>query len=120
MQLDVRLKGITIGRTLREQIVDHLDAAFRRLSNRIRAVTVCLADTNGPRGGVDKNCQIAVQLQSGWHDTQRPHRRRLDRRDQSGYRPSDPCGCPKIGAEAETGRADEIVDSVRGLNCTRP
>lgn len=65
MQLDVRLKGITIGRTLREQIVDHLDAAFRRVSTRIRAVSLFLKDTNGPRGGVDKNCQIAVQLHRG-------------------------------------------------------
>jgi putative sigma-54 modulation protein len=65
VQLDVRLKGMTLGRALREQIVDHLDAAFRRLSKRIRAVTVCLADANGPRGGVDKNCQIAVQLHRG-------------------------------------------------------
>jgi putative sigma-54 modulation protein len=65
MQLDVRLKGITIDRSLREQIVDHFDAAFRRLSPRIRAVTVRLEDTNGPRRGVDKNCQIAVQLHRG-------------------------------------------------------
>ena len=65
MQLDVRLKGIIIGKDVREQIVDHIDAAFRRLSKRIRAVTVCLADANGPRGGVDKNCQIAVQLHRG-------------------------------------------------------
>jgi putative sigma-54 modulation protein len=65
VQVDVRLKGITMGRTLREQIVDHIDAAFRRLSKRIRTVTICLADTNGPRGGVDKNCQVAVQLNRG-------------------------------------------------------
>jgi putative sigma-54 modulation protein len=65
VQLDIRLKGITLGRAMREQILEHLDAAFRRLSRRIRAVTICLADTNGPRGGVDKNCQIAVQLHRG-------------------------------------------------------
>jgi putative sigma-54 modulation protein len=65
VHLDVRVKGMTIGRTLREQIGDRIDAAFRRLSKRIRAVTVYLTDTNGPRGGVDKNCQIAVLLNRG-------------------------------------------------------
>jgi putative sigma-54 modulation protein len=65
VRLDVRLKGIAIGRTLRKQIVDHIDAALHRLSKRIRTVTIRLADANGPRGGVDKNCQIAVQLDRG-------------------------------------------------------
>jgi ribosomal subunit interface protein len=65
VELEMRLKGITIGRTLREQIADHLEAAFRRLSKRIRAVSLSLEDTNGPRGGLDKDCQITVQLHRG-------------------------------------------------------
>jgi ribosome-associated translation inhibitor RaiA len=65
VQVDFRLKGVTLRRVLREQVGDHLDAAFRRLSKRIHAVTVCLANANGSRGNVDKNCQIAVQLHRG-------------------------------------------------------
>ena len=65
MQLDVRLTGITLGGALREEIVDRLETAFRRLSKRIRCVNVCLTDTNGPRGGIDKSCRIAVLLHRG-------------------------------------------------------
>jgi ribosome-associated translation inhibitor RaiA len=63
--MDIRLKRIAVGNAMKEQILAHLEAAFRRLSRRIRAVDVCLADTNGPRGGVDKHCRIAVQLHRG-------------------------------------------------------
>ena len=65
MQLHIQQRGLTLGRTLRNQVTEQLEAAFDRLSERIRAITVCLADTNGPRGGVDKECRIAVQLHRG-------------------------------------------------------
>src|ERR1700761_778570 len=34
---------------------------FRRLSWLISKATVSLSDINGPRGGVDKRCQVQVQ-----------------------------------------------------------
>ena len=36
--------------------------ALRRFAAHIRAVRVHLADINGPRGGVDKECTIAIRL----------------------------------------------------------
>jgi len=39
-----------------------LDFAFGRFAGRVRSLTVRLKDLNGPRGGVDKSCQIAVRL----------------------------------------------------------
>jgi hypothetical protein len=36
--------------------------ALRRFAAHIRAVRVQLADVNGPRGGVDKECTIAIRL----------------------------------------------------------
>mgnify|MGYP003352367194 FL=1 len=36
--------------------------ALRRFGAHIRAVRVHLADANGPRGGVDKECTIAIRL----------------------------------------------------------
>ena len=65
MQLHIHQKGLTIGRTLRDQIAEQVESAFRRLSKRIRGITVYLSDINGTRGGVDKECEIAVQLQRG-------------------------------------------------------
>jgi ribosome-associated translation inhibitor RaiA len=50
--------------------------AVSRFSPRIDLVAVRLADTNGPRGGVDKECRIVVRL--------RPHGRlRVIERDAS-------------------------------------
>jgi ribosome-associated translation inhibitor RaiA len=65
MQLEVRQKGIAIDVSLRERIVDHIEAALRRFARRIRDVTICVEDANGPRRGLDKHCQIAVRLDRG-------------------------------------------------------
>jgi putative sigma-54 modulation protein len=65
MQLEIRQKGIAIDTSLREQIVDHIEAALRRFSRRIRDVIICVEDVNGPRGGLDKHCEIAVRLDRG-------------------------------------------------------
>jgi hypothetical protein len=43
--------------------VEHrVQTALRRFGAHIRAVRVHLADVNGPRGGVDKECTIAIRL----------------------------------------------------------
>lgn len=39
-----------------------LEYALGRVSSRVRSVTVRLTDVNGPRGGVDKKCAVAVRL----------------------------------------------------------
>lgn len=39
-----------------------LDFALGRFAGRVRSLTVRLKDLNGPRGGVDKQCQIAIRL----------------------------------------------------------
>ncbi|MEY4007071.1 MAG: hypothetical protein RLZZ467_83 [Gemmatimonadota bacterium] len=39
-----------------------LEFALGRFSNRIRSLHVRLTDENGPRGGPDKKCLIAVRL----------------------------------------------------------
>jgi len=65
MELHIHQRGLAIGKKLQARIAEHLSRAFRRLSNRIGAITVYLTDTNGPRGGMDKECRIAVELRSG-------------------------------------------------------
>ena len=39
-----------------------LDFALGRFGGRISQVTVGLEDLNGPRGGADKRCRLAVRL----------------------------------------------------------
>lgn len=40
-----------------------LEFALGRFAGRVRTLTVRLKDLNGPRGGADKHCQIAVRLE---------------------------------------------------------
>lgn len=46
---------------LRELARLRLRAALQRLASRVPRVTVQLSDVNGPRGGVDKRCQLTLQ-----------------------------------------------------------
>lgn len=39
-----------------------LEFALGRFAGRVRSLSVRLTDLNGPRGGVDKKCLIAVRL----------------------------------------------------------
>lgn len=49
-----------------EAIIGHAERRLRfslsRFGPKIRQVTMKLTDLNGPRGGLDKQCQIAVTL----------------------------------------------------------
>jgi ribosome-associated translation inhibitor RaiA len=63
--LEVQRKGISVRRSLLDAISKQIDEALSRFAGRIRRVSICLSDTNGPRGGVDKDCSIAVQLVRG-------------------------------------------------------
>lgn len=45
---------------VRELAQSRLKAALQRLSPRVPRVTVQLSDVNGPRGGVDKRCQLTL------------------------------------------------------------
>lgn len=48
--------------TLIDLVHRRLEFALGRFSGRVRSLTVRLKDLNGPRGGPDKHCQIAVRL----------------------------------------------------------
>jgi len=40
-----------------------LEFALGRFSGRVRSLHVTLKDLNGPRGGLDKHCRIAIRLE---------------------------------------------------------
>ena len=62
MQLEMR--GVKF--QLDDKLIDHIERRLRfalgRFAARIRRLTVRLSDVNGPRGGTDKRCRIAVAL----------------------------------------------------------
>jgi len=65
MRIDIRMATNRDSLALR-QFAEH--ALARKLgarAERIRRVRIRLSDSNGPRGGVDKVCQIRLDLVSG-------------------------------------------------------
>ena len=49
------------GNHLRELAIQRVQFVMRRLSWLVPRAKVQLADTNGPRGGVDKRCQVELR-----------------------------------------------------------
>ena len=64
MRIDIHAHGLTLTPELRQHVRRRLALALDRVELRVRHVKVMLSDVNGPRGGVDKCCQLQVEL---WH-----------------------------------------------------
>ncbi len=37
-------------------------ASFAKFGDNVQAIEIAVVDTNGPRGGIDKECRVHVQL----------------------------------------------------------
>lgn len=65
--MHLQVNGLNI--TLTDNLLDHVDKRFRfaldRLEPMVGRVAVRLADQNGPRGGVDKECKVLVMMRNG-------------------------------------------------------
>lgn len=62
MRIVFRSQGVEIDAQLRREIERRLEFALDRHRDRLSAVGVFVADANGPRGGVDKLCQVSATL----------------------------------------------------------
>src|SRR5690242_487729 len=62
MQLEMRGVNFELDDKLTDHIERRLRFALGRFAARIDRLTVHLSDVNGPRGGIDKRCRIAVAL----------------------------------------------------------
>jgi len=62
MQINIQSHGFTATGALRALVTRRLQLALGCCADRVSRATVCLSDVNGPRGGVDKRCQIQVRL----------------------------------------------------------
>ncbi|PFH11282.1 sigma 54 modulation/S30EA-like ribosomal protein [Collimonas sp. PA-H2] len=58
----VATKGVKLSRRLREYVSHRLSRALDRKHYSIQAMKVRISDQNGPRGGIDKQCQIQLTL----------------------------------------------------------
>jgi ribosome-associated translation inhibitor RaiA len=64
MEFEIRGRGFYMTETLREHIERSFCFALDRFARQILRVRVCVGDLNGPRGGIDKRCRIAIVLMS--------------------------------------------------------
>lgn len=62
MQVEIYGRDVYITDTLRGYIERRLGFALDRFARSIRKVVVRFADLNGPRGGIDTRCQLAIFL----------------------------------------------------------
>jgi putative sigma-54 modulation protein len=62
MKITIRARDIRWTSDLRKKVERTISFAVDRFSSRIGHVSVHLADLNGPRGGVDKVCQMTAEL----------------------------------------------------------
>lgn len=78
MQIHLRARVAT-EQEVRERAVQRAAFVLRRLHSLMPRVQVQVSSVNGPRGGVDKRCQVEVQTNRGervvvrsvasdWHD----------------------------------------------------
>lgn len=63
MQIEIQSRRIPLNDGLREHVRRRIQFAVGRFADRIRHVTVQLSDINGPRGGVDKRCQLRMRVE---------------------------------------------------------
>ena len=62
MHLDIRIQKVDLPNEVNRYIARRLHFSLGRFGARIRGVTVRILDINGPRGGADKSCRMAVRL----------------------------------------------------------
>lgn len=65
MLVAVRETGIGLSPAGRAYAIDRVEHALATVKDHVRRVMVYLSDLNGPRGGADKLCRVAVTLDTG-------------------------------------------------------
>lgn len=61
MKIEVRFRGLDASDSLREHAMRQVQSHLSRFGQDLAGVVVRIADTNGPKGGIDKKCQITVR-----------------------------------------------------------
>lgn len=62
MKIDIQAHGVELTDGLRGHVEHRLGFALSQFQDRIRGVVVRLSDVNGPKGGIDKRCNLRVRL----------------------------------------------------------
>ena len=62
MQFDIQARGFSLTAGILNHTEQKMQFALQRNDSFITRTRIKLADVNGPRGGVDKKCQIELKL----------------------------------------------------------
>jgi ribosome hibernation promoting factor len=62
MNLTIRHDGFEMTEAIDLHVRDRLSAALDQHTSHVRSVAITVRDENGPKGGVDKSCQVQVDL----------------------------------------------------------
>jgi len=62
MQIEIQARDFTLTESLGSYIERRINFFLSSKYDQIKRIRVSLSDINGPRGGVDKRCQIQISL----------------------------------------------------------
>ncbi len=62
MKMRLAARGIELSADLKDYVKRRAHFSLGRFAGRIRSLFVTLSDVNGPRGGIDKLCDIRVDV----------------------------------------------------------
>ncbi len=65
MNITARAQGFDLSQSIDAFVREELRLALQRFSGDILSVDVFLKDTNGPKGGVDKQVLVRIRLRNG-------------------------------------------------------
>jgi ribosome-associated translation inhibitor RaiA len=61
VKIEVRFRGLEASGALREHAVRRIHYQLSRFGQEVRGIVLRIGDINGPRGGLDKRCQITAR-----------------------------------------------------------
>ena len=62
MNIEIQSRNVKLTSELRQLLNKRVEFAFSRFKDRIQKVKIQLSDINGPKGGIDKECQFHLTL----------------------------------------------------------
>jgi putative sigma-54 modulation protein len=65
MDVTLDTRNVTVPATFRNRLTHRVSGFFSRFDHSVRKLHVTLKDVNGPRGGIDKVCQLNIELTDG-------------------------------------------------------
>jgi putative sigma-54 modulation protein len=65
MKIDIHPSNLGLKSEYRQHIEQRVQMSLSRIGQHIQHLEIRLADTNGPRGGIDKRCRVLVHFDAG-------------------------------------------------------